>query len=265
MKSPPFFLYIASIFLTLLLPAATLCRDFDFTVQAEASMNPAQKPSPYASNLTITSRFSAEDFAPDGDLSKKTWQNAEYMRFDQEALSRKRHPEVETRIASLWTAKYVYFAFSSKYSVLNVFEGEQSAKEKWGLWDRDVVEVFINPNPERFNHYYEFEVSPNNQWIDLEIDLDKKPFNDAAWDSHFEHATRVDEASHVWTCEMRIPTSALLVQMMKPGMEWRLNFYRADGKGGDSQRRFLSWSPLPPGTKLSFHQPASFGIIRFVK
>jgi hypothetical protein len=52
---------------------------------------------------------------------------------------------------------------------------------------------------------------------------------------------------------------------MKPGMEWRINLYRADGKGGDSQRRFLSWSPLPPGTKLSFHQPASFGIIRFVK
>jgi hypothetical protein len=265
MRSPFFFLYIVSVFLTLLLSATALCRDLDSRVRGEASVIPAQKPSPYAGNLTITSKLSDQDFVPDGDLSKKAWQKAEYVRFDQEALSRKIHPEVETRVASLWTARYLYFAFSSKYSVLNVFEGEQSAKEKWGLWDRDVVEVFINPNPERFNHYYEFEVSPNNQWIDLEIDLGKRPFNDAAWDSHFEHATRLDEGGHVWTCEMRIPTSALLVQLMSPGMEWRINLYRAEGRGGDSQRRFLSWSPLPPGTKLSFHQPASFGIIRFLK
>jgi hypothetical protein len=224
----------------------------------------AQKPSPYAGNLTITSRFSAEDYVPDGDLAKSVWHSAGKVRFDQEALARKAHPEAETHVASFWTAKYVYFAFWSKYLTLNVYEGEQNEKEKWGLWERDVVEAFVNPAPERFNHYYEFEVSPNNQWIDLEIDFDKKPFNDANWDSHFEHATRVDETNHVWTCEMRIPVDAFLVRLMRPGMEWRINFYRADGKGGDSQRRFLSWSPLPGG-KPSFHQPASFGIIRFVR
>ena len=53
-----------------------------------------------------------------------------------------------------------------------------------------VLPNFVNPEPARVNHYYEFEVAPNNQWIDLEIDKDKTPFNDAKWNSGFDHATR---------------------------------------------------------------------------
>ena len=228
------------------------------------ALTSAQKQAQYTGNLTIVSKFAPADFVPEGDLSKSVWRGAEFARFDEEALARKKHPQAETRVASAWTPSYVYFAFQCRYTVLNVYEGEQTGKEKWGLWNRDVVEAFINPSPERFNHYYEFEVSPNNQWIDLEIDLDKEPFNDAGWDSRFEHATRVDEANHVWNCEMKIPVSALGTVPIKPGAEWRINFYRADGKGDDSQRLFLSWSPLP-GSKMTFHQPASFSIIRFVR
>lgn len=217
----------------------------------------------YAGNLTITSRSVPADFMPNGDLTRPLWRGAEQVRFDQAAFGRKAHPEAETRVASVWTPDYVYFAFWAKYSSLNFYEGEKAEKERWELWNKDVVEVFINPEPERINHYYEFEVAPNNQWIDLVIDLDKKPFNDAGWDSGFEHATRIDEKSKVWTCEMRIARSSMGAQPLKAGTEWRLNFYRADGPGEDPQRRFLSWSPLPGGK--SFHQPASFGIIRFVK
>ncbi len=248
MNSLSFACCIAAV-LTLLLPIAA---------------SSGQKPSPYAGNLTVASKFSSRDFVPDGNLSKGIWRRAQFVSFDEEALGRKKHPEAETRVASFWTTRYIYLAYRCKYTALNVYEGEPSDKEKWGLWDRDVVEAFINPTPERFNHYYEFEVSPNNLWIDLEIDLEKNPFNDAGWDSHFEHATRVDESSRVWTCEMRIPVSAFTPVPIKPGEEWRINFYRADGKGDDSHRLFLTWSPLP-GSKLTFHQPASFGIIRFVK
>ena len=102
-------------------------------------------------------------------------------------------------MASRWTATHLYFAFRCKYSTLNVYEGEDASKERWELWNRDVAEVFFNPGPQRVPHYYEFEVAPNNQWIDLEIDKTKTPFNDAAWDSHFDHATRVDSANHVWS------------------------------------------------------------------
>jgi alpha-galactosidase len=219
--------------------------------------------SPYTSNAITHSRFVGRDFVPDGDLSKEEWRQAEWVRFDHDMSGKRTYPQAETQVASVWTAAYVYFAFRCQYATLNVYEGENIAKERWELWNRDVVEVFINPEPERVNHYYEFEVAPNNQWIDLEIDKDKDPFNDAAWDSHFEHATRVGTTDHLWTCEMRIPVKALRVESAPPGAEWRVNFYRADGPGDDNQRRFMSWSTIPEGK--TFHVPTRFGILRFLK
>ena len=234
-------------------------------VQTKNDLNKAQNQAGrYAGNLRITSKLLARDFTPGGNLNKAAWQAAEPVNFDRDALGRKQFPESATRVASLWSKRYVYFAYWCKYSTLNIYEGEDAAKERWELWNRDVVEVFINPQPERFNHYYEFEVAPNNQWIDLEIDLDKTPFNSAGWDSGFEHATAIDALNHTWTCEMRIPMASMGVQQVKANSEWRLNFYRADGPGDDTKRRFLSWSLLP-SSKLSFHQPGSFGIIRFIK
>src|SRR2546430_10315709 len=55
------------------------------------------------------------------------------------------------------------FPYTTLFRSLNVYEGEDSAKERWQLWDRDVAEVFLNPEPARVPHYYEFEVAPNNQ------------------------------------------------------------------------------------------------------
>jgi len=49
------------------------------------------------------------------------------------------------------------------------------------LWNKDVAEVFLNPQPERLWHYYEFEVAPNNQWIDLEIAGKGISDHDAKW------------------------------------------------------------------------------------
>lgn len=219
--------------------------------------------SPYLNSNKIVSRFSSHDFVPDGDLKKKAWAKAKWIRFDRDMSGRLPYPESDTRVAALWTEKFVYFAFKCKYTTLNIYEGEDASKERWELWNRDVAEVFINPQPERVNHYYEFEVAPNNQWIDLEIDKTKTPFNDAAWDSHFEHAARIDAQNRVWIGEMRIPVSSMGVAAMEPGEHWRLNFYRADGLGDDSQRRFMAWSPIPEGN--SFHQPVYFGIIQFLK
>ena len=218
---------------------------------------------PYISNSRTDSHFAGPDFMPDADLSKVVWKQAVWVKFDHDMSGQRTYPQAETQAAGLWTTAYVYFAFRCKYTTLNVYQGEDVTKERWELWNRDVVEVFINPEPQRVNHYYEFEVAPNNQWIDLEIDKDKNPFNDAAWDSHFDHATRVDTQDHVWTCEMRIPVKALRVESAPPGAEWRVNFYRADGPGDDNQRRFMSWSTIPEGK--TFHVPTRFGILRFVK
>ncbi len=243
--------------------AVLLGLTFIFLRPAGTGGDSMSEASPYTSNSRIQSKRSARDFVPDGDLSKNEWKEAEWVRFDHDMSGKKHFPEAETAVAALWTDAYVYFAFHAMYTSLNIFEGEDTTKERWELWTRDVVEVFVNPEPERVNHYYEFEVAPNNQWIDLEIDKDKDPFNDAGWDSGYEHATRIDTQAHVWTCEMRIPLKSMNARTPVPGTAWRINFYRADGPGEDSQRRFMSWSTIPEGR--SFHAPTRFGIIRFVK
>ena len=64
---------------------------------------------------------------------------------------------------------------------------------------------------------------------------------------------------------MRIPFRTLGgVMPVHANAEWRFNLFRIDGPGDDTQRRFLSWSPVHSDTH-SFHSPWSFGVIRFVK
>ena len=219
----------------------------------------------YVSNSEMTSKFLAKDFVPDGDLNKPIWRGASWVKVDRDGFNPVTFPQSATEIASLWTPAYVYFAYRCKFTTLNLYEGEDPSKDFFKLWERDVVEVFLNPQPERMRHYYEFEVAPNNLWIDLEIDLDKKPFGNAQWDSRFKHATRIDAQNHVWTCEMGIPVAALKeAKPLEAGAEWRINFFRADGQGADAQRRLLSWSPVHSDTH-SFHSPWSFGVIRFGK
>jgi hypothetical protein len=217
----------------------------------------------YTGTAQIRAKLLREDFVPDGDTSKKIWKQARWIEFSHDMAGRHVYPDAQTRVAAAWTERFVYFAFQSSFTSLNLFEGEDLAKEKLQLWDRDVAEVFINPEPLRLDHYYEFEVAPDNRWVDLEIDKNKTPFNDAAWNSGFEHATRIDAKRHTWTCEMRIPVAALMATQLQSGAEWRVNFFRADGPGDDDHRRFLAWSPIPEGK--TFHVPARFGVLRFTE
>ena len=216
----------------------------------------------YVSDVQLRAKRSPADFLPDGDLSKPSWKHAKSVEFDYDASGKSHYPEVSTRVASVWTETHIYFSFWCRYDSLNIYEGEDPALERWQLWDRDVAEVFLNPQPERVNHYYEFEVAPNNQWVDLEIDKTKEPFNDVSWNSGFEHAVRIDAKNHVWTAEMRIPVSSMNAGAIRPGARWRANFFRATGKGGDDHRKFLAWSIIPEGK--TFHVPTRFGILELV-
>jgi hypothetical protein len=103
----------------------------------------------YTSDVHIIAKRAAADFTPEGNLNNQAWKDANWVEFSHGMSGKANHPEQATRIASLWTDKYIYFALSCKYDALNVFEGEDLSKERWELWNRDVAEVFLNPQPER--------------------------------------------------------------------------------------------------------------------
>jgi cellulose/xylan binding protein with CBM9 domain len=232
------------------------------SVTVSVKLVPVQTSTAYTGDAHLEAKKAAVDSTLDGNVDKELWKRANWVELHNMA-GNANYPEQATRVASLWTDRYIYFAFSCRYDALNVFDGEDVSQERWELWNRDVVEIFLNPQPERQLHYYEFEVAPNNQWIDLEITQGEKPNHDASWNSGFEHATRVDAGNHIWTVEVKIPQASMGISQIKAGTEWRANFFRAAGKGADTQRMFLAWSTIPEGT--TFHVPSRFGILRLVK
>jgi len=206
-----------------------------------------------------SSRASA-DFIPDGNLDKQIWTSAQQIRFERDAFQDLACPEIETSVATVWTPRFLYLAYWCKFVNLRTFEGENPAEERWGLWHCDVAEAFVAPSADAASHYFEFEVAPNNQWLDLEIVLNESNLSIKNWNSGFLHATQVDKALRMWTAEMRIPVQIMGVNEIDPGFHWRINFCRCDGPV--DQRRFLSWCSLD-ADHHSFHQPTRFGRLRF--
>jgi hypothetical protein len=80
---------------------------------------------------------------------------------------------------------------------------------QWGLWDWDVVELFVSAtgSPDRLP-YYEFQVSPLGQYLELEIFEPRKRFN-RDFKSGFEHKSLKLNDKFSWTAEMAIPLEKL--------------------------------------------------------
>jgi alpha-galactosidase len=208
----------------------------------------------------VTAKFTAVDFAPDGSISGQRWGQAAWIQFDASADGKTRYPAT-TQVAALWSARYLYFAFRSHYTQLAYFEEEDPALERWELWDRDVVEVFLNPEPEQIDRYYEFDVAPNNQWADLAIDKTGLPSRDASWNSGFSHAVSINVQTRIWSCELRIPFSAISANPPPAGGQWGVNFFRREGARDD--RRTMAWRPVPDG---GMDTPDDrFGVLRFAR
>lgn len=109
--------------------------------------------------------------------------------------------------------------------------------------------------------YKEFEISPQGEWVDLDIDLDAPhPQGGWKWNSGFQVSARIDEAAHVWYGAMRIPYSAVDNRPAAPGNILRINLFRSQGP--PSARHQIAWrAPM----SNSFHVPERFGYLKLVK
>ncbi|HMH06769.1 MAG TPA: carbohydrate-binding family 9-like protein, partial [Terriglobales bacterium] len=125
------------------------------------------------------------------------------------------------------------------------------------LWDRDVAEAFLQPDPARERYYREFEVSPNGMWIDLDI----FPGGLRDLKSNLKKSVVLDATEHRWTAELAIPLKAL-TQDFDPKAIWHANFYRIEGP--KEPRAYMAWRPT--GTaEPNFHVPRAFGRLRFAE
>jgi hypothetical protein len=166
-------------------------------------------------------------------------------------------PEYRTEVRSRWTKTDIYFLFVCPYNQLYLKPKPDAEHETYELWNWNVAEAFIGTDFKDIHRYKEFEVSPRNEWIDLDIDLHKPHHeNGWVWNSGFEHQARIDEQKHVWYAVLRVPFSAVDSRPPATGNTFRVNFYRTDGSGKDAKE--VMWQAVMTQT---FHTPERFGMI----
>jgi hypothetical protein len=168
-------------------------------------------------------------------------------------------PGHRTEIRSFWTDKNLYILFTCPYEQLNLKTDPDLTKDTWRLWEWDVAEVFVGAEMDKPWHYREFQVSPQGEWIDLDIDR-KKPLPEGGmlWNSGYKVKARIDKDKKIWYGEFQIPMESINGATAKAGNEMRINFYRIQGKKPDGYR-MLAWQPT--GAR-NYHVPESFGRLR---
>ncbi len=127
-----------------------------------------------------------------------------------------------------------------------------------GLWDRDVCEIFIAPDPNVVERYLEFEAAPNGEWLDVAIHwTPEKRESDWKFQSHMTTAAHV-ERDRI-TIGMRIPWNHWIHEPQR-GERWRVNLFRCIGT--DPGRGYLTWQPTRT-KEPNFHVPQVFGWLVF--
>jgi len=187
------------------------------------------------------------------------WRNARpvYARVDPQGNEL---PTYQTEVRSRWTDTNIYFLFVCPYQRLSLKPSPDSTHETYELWNWNVAEVFIGSDFQDISRYEEFEISPQNEWIDLDINLHTPHHEEGwKWNSGFEHAARINEKRHIWYAAIRIPFSALDSRRVQAGNTFRVNFYRTEDSGANAKQ--VMWQPVMSNT---FHVPERFGVLRLV-
>ena len=165
------------------------------------------------------------------------------------------------RAKLLWSETALYVRFEANQSEpLIIGETPNLHTKTRGLWDRDVCEIFVAPDKNEPRRYFEFEIAPNGEWIDLEIHQKTDGrITDFEYDSGMESAAKIEKDKIItaikieWKAFGKIP---------KAGDVWLGNIFRCVGIG--ETRGYLAWSPTETKTP-NFHVPEKFGEFEFVK
>lgn len=204
--------------------------------------------------------FVSVDFAV-AELDGLTWKKAKSLEigtyWSGENAPKGRHFEARM----LWSEEYLYVRFTATQAEpLVVSEKANLSAKTRGLWDRDVAEIFIAPDRKEPRKYFEFEIAPNGEWIDLALDLTSgERVTDWDYRSGMESAAKIEKGLIVMA--IKIPWKAF-GKAPKSGDVWLGNLYRCVGK--DPTRGYLAWRPTMTA-EPAFHVPDRFGEFEFVK
>ncbi len=209
---------------------------------------------------TIRSVHTRIDFALTANPDSPEWKRIPGVFTEHDQLGRK-VPGHRTEIRSRWSGSNLYLLFICPYDQLYLIPNPTTTTETNKLWEWDVAEAFIGSDFTNIKRYTEFQVSPQGEWVDLDIDRGADPPNhDWQWNSGYAVKARIDAEKKIWYGEMRIPIEKIDQRKAAVGNTLRINFYRMQGP--PPKRNHIAWQPTNTPT---YHQPESFGLLKMVK
>lgn len=237
-----------------------ICRSLAvaFVVLISVGTAASQKVMPSTEQVTI--KHIAHEI-PIDQLDHAAWKNASPVKvgtyWSGEAAPDAR--AFEARL--LWSDTALYVRFDAvQGEPLVVSPKPDLSKKVVGLWDRDVCEIFIAPDKNDANKYFEFEIAPTGEWIDLAIEATPKGRKtDLEYRSGMASAARIENGRVIMA--IRIPFTALGATP-KNGAVWLGNLFRCVGSG--PTRGYLAWRPTKT-PRPNFHVPTAFAKLRFKK
>lgn len=208
----------------------------------------------------LESKHALRDVAPETDPNSGFWRAAPAIIADRDSFGKPVSGH-RTEVRSRWTDQNLYFLFICHYEDLNLKPHPKTNVETNELWNWDVAEAFIGSDFQNIRQYKEFEVSPQGEWVDLDINLES-PHHEGGWtwNSGFEVAARIDQNSKIWYACMRILYASVDTKPSSAGNVLRANFFRAQGPPPDCKH--IAWQPTNQAT---FHVPDAFGTLKLVE
>jgi alpha-galactosidase len=191
----------------------------------------------------------------DGFPDESAWKMARALSFKSDWQGKNPDDARATEVRLLWTPERLYVKFQASYRNITIFSDAKPNGWRDELWDRDVAELFLQPDSSDPLKYKEFEVSPNGFWIDLDISHGERQ----DLQSGLRHRVHIDERSRKWIAELAIPMKSLTPQFNAKAV-WRVNFYRVEGPA--EPRFYSAWRPTNT-PKPNFHVPEAFGRLVF--
>jgi hypothetical protein len=194
-----------------------------------------------------------------GDFDAAAWSRPRAAQIARYWSGEDAPPGRRAEARALWNEHALAVRFDCRQAEPLVVSAAPRLEQKTiGLWDRDVCELFITPERDAIRHYFEFEVAPTGEWIDLKLTV--RP-QGRATDWHYHSgvtaAARVREDSI--TLGLRVPWKHL-GRAPRAGERWRCNLFRCVGR--DPSRGYLAWQPTHT-PEPSFHVPDKFGWMAF--
>jgi alpha-galactosidase len=192
-------------------------------------------------------------------LEAPEWSLATPVRIDRYWSGAKAPLDRSFTARLLWSPTSLHVKFlAQQHEPLIVSDDPQITQKTLGLWERDVCEIFIAPEPCTPNRYFEFEIAPTGEWLDLAIEI-----TPTGRITNWDYTSEMESSARPYTNQVamgiRVPFHSL-GKKPKAGDTWLGNFYRCVGR--HPTRGYLAWQPTKT-EKPSFHVPAAFGELVF--